>query len=199
MNLGKNIGNAFLVVFETLQSVEKLINKCKAELDEEKYYMPIENFLRWNSDKHWSGWVYWSFILLFQRRKDGNVGKNGYINGAFYAVEINLDAEEYDEPQLIVAKFEFENVSGWLDKSSSPITKSDHGYFYSAIHEQGIYEKKDVKNEVVKIATVEGCEEQGFWGFRKLYYRAYRLVDVSQSNYKEMIFGTIEELSKTDF
>lgn len=75
MNLGKNIGNAFLVVFETLQSVEKLINKCKAELDEEKYYMPIENFLRWNSDKHWSGWYIGVLFYYFKEEKMEMLGR----------------------------------------------------------------------------------------------------------------------------
>ena len=47
MTSGENIHNAFLVVFQTLKSIEKLMKKCRAELDEERYYMPMERFMRY--------------------------------------------------------------------------------------------------------------------------------------------------------
>ena len=40
MMVGENIHNAFVVVFKTLQEIEKLIGKCRTELDTKKYYMP---------------------------------------------------------------------------------------------------------------------------------------------------------------
>lgn len=81
MTVGENIHNAFVVVFRTLQAIEKLIRKCRAELDTKTYYMPEERFLRHSSDQNWEGWIYWSFILLFQRREDGPVMENGWIDG----------------------------------------------------------------------------------------------------------------------
>lgn len=33
MMVGENIHNAFVVVFKTLQEIEKLIGKCRTELD----------------------------------------------------------------------------------------------------------------------------------------------------------------------
>lgn len=50
MTVGENIHNAFVVVFRTLQAIEKLIRKCRAELDTKTYYMPEERFLRHSSD-----------------------------------------------------------------------------------------------------------------------------------------------------
>lgn len=73
MMVGENIHNAFVVVFKTLQEIEKLIGKCRTELDTKKYYMPAERFMRYSSDQTWEGWIYWSFILLFQRLDDGSV------------------------------------------------------------------------------------------------------------------------------
>ena len=46
MMVGENIHNAFVVVFKTLQEIEKLIGKCRTELDTKKYYMPAERFMR---------------------------------------------------------------------------------------------------------------------------------------------------------
>ena len=57
MNLGENIHNAFEVVYKTFQSIEKLMLKCKSELDEDRYYMPVEKFLRYSSDQSWQGWT----------------------------------------------------------------------------------------------------------------------------------------------
>lgn len=51
MTAGENIHNAFVVVFKTLQGIEKFISKCRTELDTEKYYMPADRFMRYSSDQ----------------------------------------------------------------------------------------------------------------------------------------------------
>lgn len=48
---------AFAVVFETLKSIEKLMIKCSTEMEQEKYYMPAERFMRYSSDLSWEGWI----------------------------------------------------------------------------------------------------------------------------------------------
>ncbi len=58
MTSGENIHNAFAVVFKTLQSIEKLMSKCRTELDQNRYYMPTERFMRYSSDLTWEGWIY---------------------------------------------------------------------------------------------------------------------------------------------
>lgn len=194
MSLGKNIHNAFEVVFETFKSIEKLIVKCRAEIDKEKYYMPTERFLRNSNDSSWSGWIYWSFILLFQRKEDGKVMDNGWINAPVYAVEINVDSDTCAEPELIVAKMIFKDMTEW----SKGCLPSNHAFFYDTIHANDIYEEKEMNNFIGKIAPMAGYEEDGFWGFKQLHYMTKKLVDVNQYNYKEMIFGTIEELSKVE-
>ena len=171
MTSGENIHNAFLVVFQTLKSIEKLMKKCRAELDEERYYMPMERFMRYSSDLTWEGWIYWSFILLFQRKEDGPVMENGWINGPVYAVEINVDPDTCETPQLIVTRMDFDGIPSW-SKGCSP---ANHTLFYNAIHEE---------------------ELQSFWGLSRVIKKNYELTDVKQGNYNEMIFGTIETLSQ---
>ena len=130
MMVGENIHNAFVVVFKTLQEIEKLIGKCRTELDTKKYYMPAERFMRYSSDQTWEGWIYWSFILLFQRLDDGSVMENGWIDGPVYAVEINVDSDTCDVPKVYIAKMQFDRMKDWT-KGCSP---SNHSLFYNAIH-----------------------------------------------------------------
>lgn len=194
MNLGENIHNAFAVVFETLKSIEKLITKCSTELDREKYYMPAERFMRYSSDLSWQGWIYWSFILLYQRKEDGEImEKNGWINAPVYAVEINVDAETCAEPVIYVAKMNFGDISDW-SRGCSP---SNHSLFYYAIHAGDFYTEEERADGTVLVRAKDVYKEKveaSFWGFQYLVRTKMNLVDVTQSNYKEMIFGAIERL-----
>ena len=121
MMVGENIHNAFVVVFKTLQEIEKLIGKCRTELDTKKYYMPAERFMRYSSDQTWEGWIYWSFILLFQRLDDGSVMENGWIDGPVYAVEINVDSDTCDVPKVYIAKMQFDRMKDWTKDVLHPI------------------------------------------------------------------------------
>lgn len=194
MNLGENIHNAFAVVFETLKSIERLIAKCSTELDQDKYHMPAERFMRYSSDLCWQGWIYWSFILLYQRKEDGKVmEENGWINAPVYAVEINVDAETCDEPVIYVAKMDFGDISGWF-RGCSP---SRHSMFYNAIHAEDFYTEEEKADGTVLIRAKDVYKEKVedyFWGFQYLVRSEMNLVDITQSNYKEMIFGAIERL-----
>jgi len=193
MTLGENIHNAFAVVFETLKSIEKLMIKCSTEMEQEKYYMPAERFMRYSSDLSWEGWIYWSFILLYQRKEDGAIMANGWINAPVYAVEINVDAETCKEPVIYVAKMDFGDMSGW-SKGCSP---SNHTMFYNAIHACDLYSEEEKADGTIVIRPIDVYKEKvaaSFWGFQHLIRCKMNLVDVTQSNYKEMIFGTIESL-----
>ena len=169
MTSGENIHNAFSVVFKTFQNIEKLMSKCRKELDQKQYYMPTERFMRYSSDLTWEGWIYWSFILLFQRYEDGPVLNNGWIDGPVYAVEINVDSDTCEVPKVYIARMDFNGIKEWT-KGCSP---SNHTLFYNAIHQEN---------------------PQPFWGLRNVVKIDYDLTDVKQDNYKDIIFGTIEKL-----
>lgn len=169
MTSGENIHNAFSVVFKTFQNIEKLMSKCRTELDQKQYYMPTERFMRYSSDLTWEGWIYWSFILLFQRYEDGPVLNNGWIDGPVYAVEINVDSDTCEVPKVYIARMDFNGIKEWT-KGCSP---SNHTLFYNAIHQE---------------------TPQPFWGLRRVIKMDYDLTDIKQDNYKDIIFGTIEKL-----
>lgn len=171
MTSGENIHNAFSVVFKTFQNIEKLMNQCKRELEQERYYMPTERFLRYRSDLCWEGWICWSFILLFQRRADGVVMDNGWIDGSVYAVEINVDSETCQVPLVYIAKMDFEGMSTWSEGCSP----SNHSLFYQAIHEE---------------------EPQSFWGLKQIRKKSVELTELRPDNYRDIVFGMIERLSK---
>lgn len=115
MNSGNNINNAFKVVFKTLQSIQELIECITANYDDKKYYLPVDRFLRYSSDMNWEGWIYWSFIIVFQRKADGDImQENDWINAPLYAVEINIDSDNNEEePQIFIAKMVYHDLTTW--------------------------------------------------------------------------------------
>ncbi|MDD6590176.1 MAG: hypothetical protein PUF29_16590 [Anaerobutyricum hallii] len=194
MTLGENIHNAFLVVFKTLENIEKLINRCQEKCIKEMYHLPADRFLRYSSDTNWTGWIYWSFILLYQRREDGEVMGNDWIDGPVYALEINVDSETCEEPQLNIGKFIFHDIKEW----SPGCSPYNHWVFYDPIHKEKYWNRK----------TINGCQyisakdvyrdkvERSYWGFKNAIVWSCPLVEINDGNYKEKIFGTIEKLSK---
>lgn len=120
---------------------------------------------------------------------------NGWINAPVYAVEINVDAETCDEPVIYVAKMDFGDISGWVQGCST----SEHDLLYRAIHADGLYSEEQKDDGITMIRPKDEyreCVGETFWGFQQLIRREMNLVDVTQSNYKEKIFGTIESLAE---
>lgn len=196
MSLGENINNAFKVVFSTLQSVEDLINCLSSNYDEKKYSKPTDKFLRYKSDLSWDGWIYWSFILVFQRIEDGNLMDNDWINAPLYAVEINLDSDtNEEEPQIFIAKMEYNNLAGW----SKGISPGSHGTIYGPIHAHNeLFDLKEHLDEYRVITPKENMIDKmnkNYWGFKKLVRKSIPLVSINGDNYLSKIFGTIEELA----
>ena len=195
LNSGKNMHNAFKVVFDTYKSVDKLMKFCTNRA-EGKYYIPTNRFLRYSSDNEWEGWVYWSFILLFQREQDGKVEQNDWINAPIYALEINLDPDTCIEPEIILAKFEYEDILSW----SSGCSPSNHEIFYNPIHEVKLFEstKIDDVNEIIQVSPKEGMKQNvanKYWTLKRVVKKKYPLINITNENAYEFIFGTFEMLA----
>lgn len=197
MNLSENIHNAFKVVFKTLEASKNLMEKCRNEYDRNKYYMPVRHFLRYQDDSEWAGWIYWSIILLYQRKEDGKLLENGWIDGPVYAVEINLDADIYKEPVLNIAKFEFSD----MDKRGKKCSSKMHYIFNDIMYSDDVGSVDGVEKQVIddnhfKYTVDEWTEEldEDYWGFKEATVEQHKLVDIKVDNYQEKIFGSIEKL-----
>ena len=196
MNSGENINNAFKVVFKTLQSVQDLMECCTANYDDRTYHLPIDRFLRYSSDQSWEGWIYWSFILVFQRKADGDIMKeNDWINAPLYAVEINLDSDTNEnEPQIFIAKMEYNDLSTW----SKGISPSSHDKIYNPIHKVKFFDSFDLNGKYCMIVPkAEAIEKvnKNYWGFKRAVMKSIPLVQITEENYISCIFGSIEELA----
>ena len=189
-DLGKNIHNAFSVVFNTYQSIEKLMCACQSDEVKQKYYLPTEKFLRYSSDQYWEGWVYWSFILLYQRYADGNCMENGWIDAPVYAVEINVDAETCEEPKIYVGKFEYKDICSWTPGCSP----ANHYIFYDAMHNDELFKIESAGDIKVSVPVDEKVSGK-YWGLKKVTFKEINLVDINADNYYDEIFGTIESFN----
>lgn len=187
--------NAFRVVLDTFESVDKLIKFCSTNEIKKKYHLPLLRFLRYSSDVDYEGWVYWSFIVLFQRLNDGSINENNWIDAPVYAMEINLDPDtcEKPEPELIITKFEFNNIKEW----SSGFTPH-FNLFYNPIHENGAFETTEHEgyDEVLPRKGQEQNISNQFKTLKRVVRKKHNLVDITNENAYDKIFGTIEELSK---
>jgi hypothetical protein len=194
MSSGKNMHNAFRVVLDTFESVDKLIKFCNNDVVKKKYHLPTKRFLRYSSDVDYEGWVYWSFIVLFQRIEDGSPNENMWINAPVYAMEINLDPDTCDEPELIIAKLEYNNINEW--GKGCPY----HYVFYNPIHQIGYFDLVTNDEEGYdEIIPVKGQEEyiyNQYLSLRRVVRKKYLLTEITDKNAYEKIFGTIEELAK---
>lgn len=194
MSSGKNMHNAFRVVLDTYESVNKLIKFCGSDDIKKKYHLPTKKFLRYSSDVDYEGWIYWSFIVLFQRIEDGSPNENMWINAPVYAMEVNLDPDTCDEPELIIAKLEYNNITEW-GKGCSP---ADHYAFYYPIHNDGPFDtvKHERYDEILPEKGQEQYVSNQYWTLRRVIRKKYPLVEITNENAYEKIFGTIEELAK---
>ncbi|WP_405722043.1 hypothetical protein [Anaerovibrio slackiae] len=188
-DLGKNIHNAFSVVFNTYKSIEKLMLACQSDEVKQNYYLPTEKFLRYSSDQYWEGWVYWSFILLYQRNADGKCPENGWIDAPVYAVEINVDAETCEEPKIYVGKFEYKDICSWTPGCSP----ANHYIFYDAMHNDELFKIESAGDIKVSVPVDEKVSGK-YWGLKKVTFKEINLVDINADNYYDEIFGTIESL-----
>lgn len=86
-------------------------------------------------------------------------------------MEINVDSDTCEVPKLYVARMDFDGMDTW----SAGCSPSNHTVFYNAIHQE---------------------DGAAFWGLKHVVKKEFDLTDVTQNNYKEMIFGTMELLSR---
>ncbi len=197
MSYGEKINTALKIVFRTLQSVQELMEYSQTNYDHEKYFMPMDQFLRRNSETNqWSGWLCSSFILIFQRRADGEImNHNNWINGPLYAVEINLDSFSNEkEPQIFIGRLDY----GDLRMRPKGISPRSHHILYDPMHEGTCFHSMNVDDKYTYIEPNEdskGKMKDSYWNFKSALVKSVPLVGITKENYLDTIFGSIEELA----
>ncbi|MCL1904317.1 MAG: hypothetical protein FWF94_07860 [Oscillospiraceae bacterium] len=191
---GKGIVTAFKVVYNTYDSVQKLMSYLQSSAEEKgDYVCCTDKFLRWNSDKHIHGWAYNSFILLFQNEQDGEL-ENEWYDGAVYVFEVDLSGDEHEEAVVNIARFDYTDIGSWSNAQPSP---SNHWQFNHPLHnvdDMIEYEVDNGLNYVGKIKT-EG-KSKTYRGFQRVSGYYVPLMDITAENAYEVVFGGFDKLRK---
>jgi hypothetical protein len=185
---------AFRVVQEAHKNVQEFISRC-ITLAREKGEFELapmtgnNTFLRWSSDRDSNAWLYYSFIVVFQRRQDTKL-KNGYRNGALYVLELNF--ADFNIPMANVARYDYANIAkNW---STNLISPSDHWIFYDPMY-NGIIEYPEYESGEMYCGTVDEPLER-YWGLKRVMGYEIPLSEITDNNAYGEIFGTFKELFK---
>ena len=186
-NTGKTIANAFKVLSETCENVDKLIQFLNAQAEEQGEYVPLTSkpLLRlrnsiFNDD----------YILVFQKKKDKN---------SLYVADISLwdntvKDDEADEARIYISKYMYATA---LNLNNEPISKGDFWQFADPIWiTEGITELEfnaEHYNGSVKDKT------QAKTDYRSLQHVvgfSVPLTDITSANAYDKIFGGFDTLAE---
>lgn len=191
MNSGVNIHNAFDVVLKTYENVDKFMSYCISIAKEKgEFTSVIPKFLRWKSDNNYYGWLICSFILLFQKQSDPEL-ENGWHDGSIYVMEVNFITEDYDEPQVCLAKFDYEDISSWTPGCSM----ANHYIFYDPMY-YDIMEYAKVDDYDIGTVKDKIKAKNRYWGVTRIVSKNILLTEITNKNAYETIFGGFKDLEK---
>jgi len=195
---GKNVANAFKVVYKTYENVRKLISFLSRQAEIENTYIKCHTseFLRWTSDTNIYGWAYSSIILAFQNMDDIEYEKSSWREGPIYVLEIDLCGEE-SNAELNIARFDYDStIFRELKKDASLLSYGDHRFFsHPLIDFNGKiidYEEKGGK-EFSGVIRNDAASKR-FWGLKTVRGFTVPLTDITSKNAYEIVFGGFDKL-----
>jgi len=187
---------AFQTVRKAHKNVQEFISRCIA-LAEEKGEFELapmtgnNTFLRWSSDRDSDAWLYYSFIVIFQRRLDAKL-KNGYRNGALYVLELNFEQSYFEVPTANIARYDYDNIAkNW---STNPISPSDHWIFYHPMY-NGLIEFSEYESGEMYCGEVAEPLER-YWGLKRIMGYEVPLSEITADKVYEKIFSMFKELAE---
>ena len=192
---GKNIANAFNVVYKTYENVEKLISflKSQAKLENEYSRCFSSEFMRWRSDTNIYGWAYSSIILAFQNMEDLEYENSSWREGPIYVLEINLCSTD-GNALLNIARFDYDSVN--FKKDNPPLSYGDHGFFHHPLIDLNgkiiDYEPED-GNKFCGVIRNDAVSKK-FWGLKSVRGFTVPLADITSENAYEIVFGGFNNL-----
>lgn len=205
MQTGINIVNAVKVVRKTYDNINKMMAACQnlADGKQVSYLMlnDAKRFLRYKSDRNIYGWMYSSFILLFQNNENNNV---------LYVMDINIgegwgdgkhsykNKKGDDVAVLALAKFIYDDVK-LLESGIEKISPADYWKFTNPLYE--LDDKMDESDESTDFGyvvhrTAKNEEFQKYYmSLNRVVYTTVPLHEVTADTLKDKIFGTFDKLA----
>ena len=193
---GKNIANAFNVIYKTYENVIKLISFLKSQAELENTYTKCfsSDFLRYRSDPDIYGWASSSIILAFQSMEDAEYENSLWREGPIYVMEIDLCGKDNDAV-LHIARFDYDSA---LFKKDNPLLSyGDHWFFNEPLI--------DFRGKVIDYKIDDGKSFYGvirkdaatkrYWGLQSVRGVTVPLVDVTSENAYDIVFGGFDKLS----
>lgn len=187
MNISENMKNAFCVVRNTYESIDKMMKHCDNIAKNNGYIPASDKFLRYKSDMSTEGWLINSFVKIYQNDKDIEID-NEWRNGPIFMIEINL----YDSPKLNVAMFRYEDMERW-HKGLSP---GDHWGFYHPINttlNDSYTENVELEGNVT-VTKFNGKISNSYWGLQSVHYLSHDLTEITSDNISEFVFDNFDKL-----
>lgn len=196
MSTGENIKNAVQVLYKTYESVDKMMEQCRAIAEESGYDLKSDKFLRWKSDSYSAGWLLNSFILVFQDRSSPECESgNHWREAPVYTMEIclGLPSEPDYLPELVLSKFEYNAIGEW-GEGCSP---AEHWGFHQPVHKEkaSLFTARQEEDFVVHTPNSEKIADT-YWGLKRVVSTAFPLIDITSDNLREKVFGTFARLSE---
>jgi len=115
INVGVNIANAFKVVYETYDNVQKMMSFLVGHAEKNGYICCCDNPLTWSTQSKLNssiyGWAYGRFVLVFRRAKDKMLAESQYEGeGSLFICDVNLgyfDKDVEEEAMVYLARFDY--------------------------------------------------------------------------------------------
>ncbi len=193
LEIGKNINNAFKVALETYENLDKFFSELDRQSEKEGYLSISPRFLRWRSDQHIDGWLYRSFIKLFQDINNKTIDDDIPLRiGPIYALEVNFNFSESNVPLVYLSKFIYENNFCSLKRLPSV---SEHYMFYWPIRHETDFNFTKNNDEFNISKPINQIKKKDYWGLEEVVFTSVGLVNIdSPDKIKEIIFGTFNKL-----
>jgi len=191
--LGKNIHDAFFVVRTTLENAGKLLDYCRSEAQkEDSEFIPASYRILHDkySDTEFE-WCLYNFILVFQESKNKQL-PNEWRNGPVYALEINFNTYDYDEPTVTLAKYVY--AKGALRSWSKGLKHNDFGGFLYPLYDEDTIEFQSDELSFSGIVIDKSYADSNSRSLRRIVGIQLPLAEITREDAKNGIFGGFRSL-----
>lgn len=218
---GNNIVTAVKVIRKSYENINKMMMACQDYADgrqvdgrQVNYRMltDVKRFLRYRSDRDVYGWMYSSFILLYQHKSEEH-------NNVIYGMDINLepgwgkdkyallfenqkdetansqlkDEMKNDVAAVCLAKYVYDEPFP-MDEISEKLSPSDHWKFYHPLYDLDNEMESTVNGNIMHRIVRNGTNLPKYFNLRSVTYSAIPLISITATNLTEKIFGTFDRL-----